>query len=151
MRNARRCRRLTLTVKSDRLDLSLRSCDVAQGFVCVSSLCPVCSCWLSLVNSFPHPGAWHLSSTRGREGEYFCSEAYFHLCTKKGHKSKIIFVKKEKRTHFHVCGLRFVMHYSALCAFLVGSGLPLWSISKCTQFAHLGGNRLKTPQNENLT
>ena len=39
VRNARRCRRLTLSVKSDRLDLSLRSsCNAAQGFVwCVLS------------------------------------------------------------------------------------------------------------------
>ena len=33
VRNARRCRRLTLSLTPDRLDLSLRSCEAAQGFV----------------------------------------------------------------------------------------------------------------------
>ena len=92
VRNARRFRRLTLSVKSDRLDLSLRSSDSAQGF-CAFQVCilfvypvPVTRCTAVCFWFFHNQG---LDGICLRTGKILCSEPDLDFCTKRLHIHKI--------------------------------------------------------------
>lgn len=107
MRNARRCRRLTLSVKSDRLDLSLRSCDVAQGFVvCVPSLSSVQllikSCQFFSTSRGP---GFCLQQEGGRGNTFAVRHSLISAPRNSKNPQKKVFVKKRITSTFVVKGL----------------------------------------------
>ena len=127
MRNARRCRRLTLSVKSDRLDLSLRSCDVAQGFVvCVPSLSSVQLLIKSCQFFSTSRGPGFCLQQEGGRGNTFAVRHSLISAPRNSTNPKNIYLQK-KETLPHLSSKVCFLLQCTVCFFLVWS-LPFTNI-----------------------